>query len=143
MKGVNLILFSIFILIGTGCQTQKSYQEKTTASLVNTVTTGCETELKSYCSQVTTGEGRVLACLYSHSEKLSGKCEFALYDASAQLERFIATISYVASECENDLEKYCSSVPAGEGRLVNCLTGQQVDKISQRCDQALQDANMK
>ncbi len=147
MKRVNFFLFSIIILIQfavmTGCQSQKTYQEKTAASLVNTVKTGCEEELKSYCSQVTPGEGRVLACLYSHQEKLSGRCEYALYDASAQLERFIATLSYVATECEADLDKYCSSVAAGEGRLVNCLTGQQVDKLSQRCDRALQDAKLK
>jgi hypothetical protein len=59
------------------------------------------------------------------------------------LEKFIADVSYVAGECKNDLKKYCSAVPAGEGRLVNCLTGQQEDKISQRCDQALQDVNLK
>jgi hypothetical protein len=66
-----------------------------------------------------------------------------LYDASAQLERFIANLSYVATECEADLDKYCSAVPAGEGRLVNCLKGQQADKISDRCEQALQDVNLK
>lgn len=147
MKRVNFILFSIFLLllftVGSGCQSQKTYQEKTAAALVNTVKTGCEEELKSYCSQVTPGEGRVLACLYSHEDKLSGRCEYALYDASAQLERFIANLSYVATECERDLDKYCSAVPAGEGRLVNCLKGQQADKISDRCDQALQDVNLK
>jgi len=147
MKSLKLILFSIFILVQfivlTGCQTQKSYDQNTAESLVNTINTGCEAELKSYCSQVTPGQGRVLSCLYSHEDKLSGRCEFALYDAAAQLEKFIATVSYVASECKKDLKKYCSSVPAGEGRLVNCLTGEQADKISNRCDQALQDANLK
>ena len=147
MKRLKFILLFIFILVQftvlTGCQTQKSYDQTTAETLVNTIKTGCEAELKSYCSQVTPGQGRVLACLYSHEEKLSGRCEYALYDASAQLKKFIATIRYAASECKNDLKKYCSSVPAGEGRLVTCLTDQQEDKISQRCDQALQDAKLK
>lgn len=147
MKRVYSILFSIVVLIqfavGTGCQTPQTYQEKTAEALVNTVKTGCEKELSSFCSKVTPGEGRVLACLYSHSEKLSGRCEYALYDASSQLERFIADLSYVATECDADLEKYCSHVPAGEGRLVGCLNSQEKGKVSQRCDQAMEDVNLK
>jgi hypothetical protein len=32
---------------------------------------------------------------------------------AAQLERFVAALSYVVNECEDDLEKYCGSVRAG------------------------------
>ena len=110
-------------------------------SLVNTVVEGCETELKAYCSNVMVGEGRVIACLYAHSDKLSGRCEYALYDAATQLERFIDTLSYLAQECHNDLEEYCGSVRAGEGRLAECLIGKK-DKISNRCNQAMKDVGL-
>ena len=110
-------------------------------SLVNTVVEGCETELKAYCSNVMVGEGRVLACLYSHGEKLSGRCEYALYDAATQLERFVDTLSYLAQECKTDLEQYCSSVRAGEGRLAKCLLDQK-DKISSRCNRAMIDVEL-
>ena len=50
--------------------------------LVQTVADGCKAELESYCKDVTPGEGRILACLYSHQDKLSGKCEYALFDAA-------------------------------------------------------------
>ena len=50
---------------------------------------GCSPELTRYCAEVTPGEGRLLACLYAHGDKLSGQCEFALYDAAARLERAI------------------------------------------------------
>ena len=106
--------------------------------LVESVAKGCEKELTSYCSNVTPGEGRVLACLYAHSDKLSGKCEYALYDAAAQLERFIAALSYVANECDADLDNFCSGVVAGEGRLVECLD-KNSSKLSKRCAQALKD----
>ena len=79
-------------------------------TLVETVAKGCEKELTSYCKDVTPGEGRVLACLYAHSDKLSGKCEYALYDAAAQLERFVAALSYLANECSEDLDKFCADV---------------------------------
>ena len=87
-------------------------------SLVETVANGCKVELEKYCSQVTPGQGRVLACLYAHEDKLSAKCEYALYDAAVQLERAVAALSYVANECDADLEKYCGSIAPGEGRLV-------------------------
>jgi hypothetical protein len=77
--------------------------------------------LETYCKDVTPGEGRILACLYAHSDKLSGKCEFALYDAAAQLERAVAALSYVVNECADDLDQFCRDVAAGEGRLLMCL----------------------
>jgi len=111
-------------------------------NVVETVAKGCEKELTSYCKDVTPGEGRILACLYAHSDKLTGQCEYALYDAAVQLERFVAALSYIANECDADLEKYCSEVAVGEGRLLNCLD-KNAEKISARCTQALKDVGAK
>jgi len=112
-------------------------------TLVKSVAKGCEKELKTYCSKVTPGEGRILACLYAHGDKISGRCEYALYDAAAQLERFVAALSYVVNECEDDLDKYCASVETGEGRLAECLLVKNKDKISKRCNQAMKDVDLK
>jgi hypothetical protein len=109
---------------------------------VETVLSGCKAELESYCKDVTPGQGRILACLYAHGDKLSGKCEFALYDAAAQLERAVAALTYVASECEDDLDDLCAGVPAGKGRLLSCLEKQE-EKVSARCIQALKDVGLK
>ena len=110
--------------------------------LVETVANGCKVEIEKYCSQVTPGEGRVLACLYAHEDKLSSKCEYALYDAAAQLERAVAALSYVANECDADLEKYCKSIAPGKGRLLDCL--EKHDKqVSGRCKQALKAVGLK
>ena len=111
-------------------------------TLVETVANGCEKELTSYCKDVTPGEGRVLACLYAHSDKLTGKCEYALYDAAVQLERFVAALSYLANECGDDLDKFCTDVAAGEGRLLKCLDENSA-KISGRCTEALKDVGAK
>jgi hypothetical protein len=110
--------------------------------LVQTVANGCQKELETYCKNVTPGEGRVLACLYAHSDKLSGQCEFALYDAAAQLERAVAALSYVVNECRDDLANLCADVPAGEGRLAKCLE-QNDAKVSARCKQAQKDVGLK
>jgi hypothetical protein len=111
-------------------------------SLVETVANGCKKELKSYCTNVTPGEGRILACLYAHGDKLSGQCEYALYDAAVQLERAVAALSYLANECDEDLEKYCSSVTPGQGRLIDCLD-KNSKNISNRCKQAVKDVGLK
>jgi hypothetical protein len=91
---------------------------------------------------VTPGDGRILACLYAHEDKLSGKCEYALFDAAAQLERAISALSYVASECGDDLDKYCADVPVGGGRLLDCLEKNDRN-VSKRCKEALKDTGMK
>ena len=112
------------------------------SDLVSTVKKGCKKEINTYCKTVTPGEGRILACLYAHSEKLSNSCEYALYDAAAQLERAVAALTYIANECDNDLEKFCSAVQSGEGRLLQCLEKNE-KKVSGRCKSALKDVGLK
>jgi hypothetical protein len=110
--------------------------------LIESVTKGCEKEIKTYCKDVTPGEGRVLACLYAHEDKLSGQCEYALYDAAAQLERVLNALSYAANECRDDLTKFCSDIKPGGGRLMQCIDKNDA-KISKRCKQALKDTGLK
>ena len=42
-------------------------------SIVETVATGCESELKTYCDGVTPGEGRILSCLEATSSPGSAR----------------------------------------------------------------------
>jgi hypothetical protein len=108
--------------------------------LIDQVVKGCDKELSTYCKDVTPGEGRGLACLYAYEDKLSGQCEYALYDAAAQLERAVNALAYAANECEKDLDKYCANIQPGGGRLLDCLNK---NKISKRCTQALKDTGIK
>jgi hypothetical protein len=110
--------------------------------LIESVVTGCKAELEKYCSNVTPGEGRVLACLYAHNDKLSGRCEYALYDAAIQLQRAAAALAYVANECGADLRRHCVGVEAGEGRLLDCLQKKDTE-VSNRCKQARKDVGLK
>ena len=103
---------------------------------------GCNSELVRFCSEVTPGEGRLLACLYAYGDKLSGQCEFALYDAAARLERAIDAIAYVASECRTELETHCADVEVGEGRVAQCLVNH-ASELSPGCNQALTDVGVK
>jgi hypothetical protein len=103
---------------------------------------GCNSELVQYCAEVTPGEGRLLACLYAHGDKLSGRCDYALYNAAARLERAISAITYVASECRAELEAHCAEVEVGEGRVAQCLKDH-ASELSPGCNQALTDVGVK
>jgi len=136
MKGVFLVIG--VAIVSLGLAGNLSAQE----TLIETVANGCITEITTYCKDVKPGEGRILACLFAHEDKLSGKCEYALYDAAARLERAVAALSYVAKECEADIAANCSGVKAGEGRVLQCLEKNDA-KVSQRCKGALKDVGLK
>ena len=106
--------------------------------IVSAVQKGCGAEIEKYCSQVTQGEGRLLACFYAHEDKLSGQCQYALYDASAQLERAVSALNYVAGQCEDDMKAHCADVQLGEGRVVECLNSNS-ESVSAACKQAMAD----
>jgi hypothetical protein len=131
---IVLIALAILPLLVTAATAQES--------VVETVANGCKVEIEKYCAEVVPGEGRVLACLYAYGDKLSAKCEFALYDAAVQLERAVAALTYVANECDEDLDKYCASIEPGEGRLLECIEKHD-KKVSKRCKQAIKDVGLK
>jgi hypothetical protein len=105
---------------------------------VSTVIEGCTTEIEQYCSQVSPGEGRMLACFYAHEEKLSSQCQYALYEAAAQLEAAINALNYVATECKDDIVTHCAEVELGEGRILECLNANTAS-VSAGCNQAIKD----
>jgi hypothetical protein len=135
MKRSWIAVLAVVVLVGTPLSAMAG------DNLVQSVVNGCNKELNAYCKDVTPGNGRMLACLFSHEDKLSGKCEYALYDAAAQLERAVAALAYVVNECGDDLEALCSKVEAGEGRLMKCLEKNE-SKVSDRCKDALSEVGL-
>ena len=136
MKTISILSMAICVTL------LFSFSAGAQQSIVETVANGCKTEIDAYCKDVIPGEGRVLACLYARSDKLSGKCEYALYDAAAQLERAVAALSYVVNECADDLDQFCTGVAAGEGRLMDCLEKND-PKVSSRCKEAMKQVGLK
>jgi hypothetical protein len=101
----------------------------------------CQPEIDKFCSQVTPGDGRLLACFAAHEDKLSGKCEWALYEAMDQLESFVNAVAYLADSCWDDLEKHCGEVEMGEGRVAKCLLDHE-GEVSPTCQQAMKDVEL-
>ena len=90
---------------------------------------------------MTPGEGRLLACLYAFEDKLSPRCDYALYDAATQLDQAVTALAHGATECKSDIEKHCAAVKTGEGRVIECLKKQE-DKLTTRCRQAMKDIGL-
>ena len=111
-------------------------------TLVQDVARMCKTEIKTYCSDVTPGEGRILACFYAHGDKLSPQCEYALFDAAARLERAIGAITYVANECEDEIEQYCAAIQPGGGHIAECLVRNE-SNLGTPCSHALSEVGVK
>lgn len=154
---MNLKLY--FLIVGlclslgacTTPQTKSSAMSQTTSATdaatatnegpLETFMQGCKTELETYCKDVTPGDGRVIACIYAHEDKLTGRCENALYDSAQQLENAVAALAYLATECDADIEKHCSNVEPGEGRIMACMEPHKTT-VSKRCQKAMQEVGL-
>ena len=108
---------------------------------IEMVLSACEPEIETYCSQVTPGEGRLLACFVAHEDKISGQCGWALYEAMTAFEEFANAIAYVASSCWDDVVEHCAEVEMGEGRVATCLLENQ-DEVTPECKQAMEDVEL-
>jgi len=111
------------------------------SNIVARVTEACESETKTYCSQVTPGRGRLLSCLYAHEDKLSDQCINTLYDGLAMLERAVDTISYWVTQCDQDIDKFCTETEMGAGRIARCLLDNKSD-LSERCTSAIDEVGV-
>lgn len=129
------IVFLFIVLPSFAAETQVA---KEVEGALDTFAEGCQAELTTFCKDVTPGEARVFACLYAFGDKLSPRCEYALYDSMGQLNRTLTNLSYAVNECEDDLDSHCADIKPGEGRLLDCLKRNEA-KVSKRCLTALKD----
>ena len=135
-----LIATAVALLVfGASANAQSDAAGKAQARImagVKKLEAGCAADAQKYCTTVTPGDGRLFFCIIAHEDKLSTKCDYALFEASRNLERALNRIEDAADACWNDIEKQCANIPEGGGRIAQCLSAKQAS-LSQQCQAAV------
>jgi hypothetical protein len=100
------------------------------ATVVTTLKTACEEDLKNYCSKLTPGDAHIAYCMLAYEDKVSDKCANAVIAVADQIEIKMSKLARVAETCKEDIKKACET--AGVGNLMACLRDHQ-DKLSAAC----------
>lgn len=108
-------------------------------SVAEMVLEDCALEIHDYCEWVTSGRGRIAACLYAHNNKLSQQCAVSLRVGLVQFRMILAAIGHVRTQCQGDLDRFCDGVEVGGGRVARCLSHNK-DKLSKSCSAAFAEA---
>jgi len=103
---------------------------------------GCSKEIKTYCSKVKPGRGRLVACAKAHEDKLSSDCIYAINRAGFWLSTIMRSLKYVARQCKADARKYCQGIKLGDGRILTCLN-QNKDRLNKYCAIAIKDVDLR
>jgi hypothetical protein len=109
------------LALATGSAKAQGPLETRLLEATSKIEAACDDDLKKYCSTVTPGEGRLLLCIEAHEDKITAKCDFALFQAERNLDRALDRIEQIADACWDDIEKHCSNLPEGGGRIAICL----------------------
>jgi hypothetical protein len=111
------------------------------------VSAACAPEVGQYCSNVTEGRGRVMACLASHSDKLSAACrpEVQAMASSRLVPGHVRKIfdpgfhAAVPAACQTAAAQLCPGVAQGDGRAFACLYAY-TDRVGAECTAQAQAA---
>jgi hypothetical protein len=95
--------------------------------------TTCQGDIEKLCSDVTPGEGRIMACFDAKSDQLSPGCKKEWTATQARVsEKMDRTNLALRKNCGKDINQFCSNVPEGRGRILECLNLHQLS-LSPSC----------
>jgi hypothetical protein len=114
----------------------KAVQAKLAAGTAK-LESSCGDEIKSFCSTVTPGQGRMVLCIEAHEDKLSPKCQFDMHEAANNLRLAGDSMKEATTACQGDVGKLCGQTKAGQGRILECLMTNKA-AISPACAASLQ-----
>jgi Golgi apparatus protein 1 len=95
----------------------------------------CSKDIATFCADVPQGGGRMVRCLQANKAKLSPGCQALLEQKQQRIDKRRSTRksgSAWVSTCMDDIQKFCKEVPAGGGRIAECL-GKQQAALSAAC----------
>jgi hypothetical protein len=138
-KILSVVMLGVFLTAGASAGMAQGPMEKFADKQIDKVEKNCLTELETYCQTVTPGEGRGVACLYAHSDKLSTPCLTALYESQGEFKNATDNVNALVADCQADILQLCSKVAIGEGRILACLEKNK-NKLDPKCRENLKGA---
>ena len=91
----------------------------------------CANDAKTLCAGIEHGEGRIMKCLKEHKDKLSSECK-------AHGEKMKEAMKDIKEACHADVEKFCSGVEKGKGRIMRCMK-EHKEFLSDVCKKEIED----
>jgi hypothetical protein len=134
-----LTRFTVALAAAVLCIAAIANAQDTPAQWATYIQGNCGKEIKAHCKGVPSGQGRVLACLYAFSNKLSPKCEDAVFNSSERLGVAMGALANIKRACEADTRRLCAGVQLGNGNVVSCLTKAK-GTVSATCNNTLDAA---
>jgi hypothetical protein len=89
-------------------ETQRSQMQDRIAAGIQKLQSACRTEMASFCSSVTPGEGRLILCMQAHEDKISNQCGMALFETSRNIEAAANRVEKMANACWGDIQRLCT-----------------------------------
>ncbi len=125
INGIKAMVISLAITLGFS-----------NAVIAQGLNSSCGKELQTYCSQVTPGEGRIMACLYAYGDKISEECVDEIEGVTLKIGAAVDSIQHGYEECSEDIEKFCPKIEPGQGRMYKCIKKSEA-MLGQSCKSAL------
>jgi hypothetical protein len=122
--------------------------QKPSQAQIHAVRQACPADYQTYCSDVPTGGSASLACLKRNAQSLSEPCRqavAALGSPAPAARTYGQPMSprheamLLRRACGMDYRTYCSDVPLGGGRVIECLR-ENGPSLSRQCRSALMSA---
>jgi len=129
-RPVRALLIAGALLLGSVCA-------RAADPVVPRVWTACKVEVELFCSHISPGNGRIIACLYANEDQLSTPCDYHLLRAAGELQDLMSQLNQVSVSCKPDIESLCSEQKGNKGGVVQCLKLQQ-KQLSTACHGAIE-----
>jgi hypothetical protein len=88
----------------------------------------CASDIKTLCSGIGPGEGRIKGCIKSHLTGLSPTCE----------DR-VLTVAVTGKVCKTDVTRLCAGIVPGTGGIRACIKSHMAE-VSDPCKNAMSQA---
>jgi len=95
----------------------------------------CAADVTRLCKDVQPGHGRVAVCLNEHAAELAPGCKQHIETVMMHMNEKMD----MHADCAADVQKLCSDVPAGQGRVAFCL-GEHTSELSPACKKHVDEA---